>query len=98
MLRFGILCVGEGKNLALVGCCHRSQVLNLFGNCGLISAELDSATRCWGQTCVKDAEIGQNLAVESFLGNLFPAASKSKFFFLPFLLGEEQVPLHTKSA
>lgn len=41
-VRFEI--VGEGKKTLLLGCCHRSQVLNLFGNCSLISAELDSAS------------------------------------------------------
>lgn len=81
MLRFGILCVGEGKNLALVGCCHRSQVPNLFGNCSLISAELDSATGCWEQTCVKDAKIGQNLALKSYFWKpFFQLLQKASFF------------------
>lgn len=84
MLRFGILCVGEGKNLALVGCCHRSQVLNLFGNCDLISAELDSASGCWEQTRVKDAKIGQNLALKSYFRKPFSSCFKKQVFFLAF--------------
>lgn len=70
-------CWSREKTL-LLGCCHRSQVVNLFGNCSLISAELDSAFSAGSRRAWRTLK-SVNTWPWNF-GNRFPAAPQHTFF------------------